>query len=275
MPRDALAFFKGRGLRPSFSYLDVAAEEHALSFTVAKSAGFDILGDVRDALARHLEEGGTLQTFEKRLTPVLQEAGWWGERETVDPKTGKKTRAQLGSPRRLETVFRANMRSARAAGQWGRIQRTKRTHPFLLYQLGPSEEHRPEHAAWNGTILPADDPWWNDHFPPGGWGCKCWVRQLSAAEAKRLGGVTARPRRNEIERVNPRTGKTVRVDRGLDPSWAGNPGRDRARLLAGAADAKLAALAALLPPADREKLRQAEAELLDLLGRMDPGRPPR
>ena len=231
VPEEALEFFRAKDIRPSFSYLDVAAEEHALQFTVAKSAGFDILADVKAALIAHLAEGGTMRAFQRQLTPILQRAGWWGVEEVTDPETGDKRLAQLGSPRRLRTIFRSNMRSARAAGQWERIQRTKRTHPWLLYRVGPSETHRPDHVAWNGTLLPADDPWWRDHFPPNGWGCKCWVRQVSAAEAARLGGQTARPPRHEVEWTNPRTGATQRVDRGLDPSWASNPGIDRARLL--------------------------------------------
>ena len=232
VPAEPLKFFRAKKLRPSFSHLDVAAGEHALAFTVAKSAGFDILADVKQALAEHLAEGGTLRTFEKELTPILQKKGWWGAEEVTDPETGDKRLAQLGSPRRLRTIFRSNMRAARAAGQWERIQRTKRTHPYLLYRLGPSEEHRAQHVEWNGTLLPADDPWWNDHFPPNGWGCKCWLRQVSRAEAERLGGVTPRPPRDEVEWTNPRTEVTMRVDRGLDPAWASNPGRDRERILA-------------------------------------------
>ena len=232
VPKEALEFFKAKNLHPSFSYLDTAGEEHALNFTVAKSTGYDILSDFHGALVEHLEGGGTMRTFEKQLTPVLQKKGWWGEREVTDPETGETVRAQLGSPRRLRTIFRANMRSARAAGQWERIQRTKRTHPFLRYSASSSEERRAEHLGWVGTLLPADDEWWNDHFPPNGWGCKCWVRQVSAAEAGRLGGQTDRPPRDEVEWTNPRTGVTMRVDRGLDPSWASNPGLDRPRLLA-------------------------------------------
>lgn len=170
VPAEALEFFRKKNLHPSFSYLDASAEEHALGFTVAKSAGFDILEDVKAALDKHLENGGTLRTFEKELTPVLKKKGWWGVQGVEDSKTGKTVTAQLGSPRRLKTIFRANMRSARAAGQWARIQRTKATHPSLLYQLGPSREHRDEHVAWNGTLLPVDDEWWDTRYPPNGYG---------------------------------------------------------------------------------------------------------
>ena len=137
---------------------------------MAKSAGFDILQDVQSALKEHLQGGGTLRTFEKELTPILQKKGWWGVEEVEDPETGKKVTAQLGSPRRLRTIFESNMRSARAAGQWQRIQRAKRTHPYIRYGRSASVERREEHAAWEGTLLPADDPWWDTHFPPNGWG---------------------------------------------------------------------------------------------------------
>ena len=255
-PQEALDFFRAKKLRPSFSYLDVAAEEHALGFTVAKSTGFDILADVKQALGEHLAQGGTLRTFGKELTPILQKKGWWGVEEVTDPETGDKRLAQLGSPRRLKTIFRANMRSARAAGQWQRIQRTKRTHPYLLYRLGPSEEHRAQHVEWNGTLLPADDPWWDDHYTPNGWGCQCWIRQVSRAEAERLGGRTARPPRNEVEWTNPRTGKTIKVDRGLDPAWASNPGRDRPRLLAAALAGGIGKLGKLSEELAREEIER-------------------
>ena len=255
-PREALEFFKAKRLRPSFSYLDVAAEEHALAFTVAKSAGFDILADVKSALAEHLEQGKTFESFKRELAPVLQEKGWWGEKDVTDPETGEKRLARLGSPRRLKTIFRANMRSARAAGQWQRIQRAKRTHPYLLYRPSSSRERRDEHRGWVGTLLPADDPWWRDHFPPNGWGCKCWVRQVSAREAARLGGATPRPPRDEVEWTNPRTGQTMAVDRGLDPSWAGNPGIDRPRLLAEELARDVSVLAGASDALAREAVRQ-------------------
>lgn len=141
------------------------------------------------------------------------------------------------------------MRTARAAGQWERIQRTKDTHPSLLYQLGPSKEHRPEHVEWHGLLLHVDDPFWREHFPPNGWGCKCWVRQVSRREAARLekSGITApdprpildaaglptghvdqsrkvpvrteRPTSVYADFKNKRTGVEERVPKGIDPGF--------------------------------------------------------
>ena len=170
VPREALEWFDDRDLRVGFDHRDVWGIEHSYAFTVAKAVQLDILEDLREALREHIEQGKTFESFRREIEPLLQKKGWWGRREVIDPKTGDTVEAQLGSPHRLRTIFRSNIRAARAAGQWARIQRTKRTHPYLLYRLGPSREHREEHVAWNGTLLPADDSWWHDHFPPNGWG---------------------------------------------------------------------------------------------------------
>ena len=231
VPREALAYFRAKDLRPGFDYRDVWGQEHAHAFTVAKAIQLDVLDDLREAASEALAEGKTFRQFSKDLTPTLQKKGWWGKKEQLDPKTGELRTVQLGSPRRLRTIYRSNLRAARAAGQWQRIQRTKDTHPYLLYELGPSERHRPQHVAWAGTLLPADDPWWQTHFTPNGWGCKCRVRQVSKREAQRRGGETTRPPYDPVEWTNTRTGEVQTVDRGLDPAWAGNPGVDRARVL--------------------------------------------
>ena len=227
VPREALDYFRGKGFQPAFSWLDVWREEHAWAFSVAKAVRQDLLVDLRDGVDRALAEGRTFREFSKDLTPILQEQGWWGRKKVRDPKTDKLVEAELGSPRRLKIIYDANLRTARAAGQWERIQRTTATHPYLLYELGPSEQHRPEHVAWAGTLLRADDPWWRTHYPPNGWGCKCRVRQVSRREAERLGGATERPASPPVEWTNKRTGKVHRVPRGIDPGWDYNPGLER------------------------------------------------
>lgn len=170
VPREALDFFDDRDLRPGFDHRDVSGAEHAAAFTVAKAVQLDILEDIRSALRDHLATGQTFASFKRELEPVLRAKGWWGRKAAIDPRTGKRVEAQLGSPARLRTIYRANMRSARAAGQWERVQRTKRLMPYLLYRPSASREPREEHVPWYGTLLPADDPWWHDHFPPNGWG---------------------------------------------------------------------------------------------------------
>jgi uncharacterized protein with gpF-like domain len=226
-PAEALRYLKNKGWKPGFDYRDVWREEHASAFTVAKAMTLDVLGTIRDAVTRALETGRTLQQFKKELRPTLEQLGWWGVQPQLDPKTGETVDVQLGSPRRLETIYRTNLRTAHAAGQWERIEQTQESHPYLIYELGPSKEHRAEHVAWAGTLLPVDDPWWSTHMPPNGWGCKCRVRQVSRGEAAKLGGPTPAPPVEYRDWVNKRTGQVERVPVGIDPGWDVNPGKLR------------------------------------------------
>ena len=272
-PPEASAFLANKGLRPSFHWRDVEPEEHAVAFTVAKAMQADLLEDIRQAVEAALDEGNTFAQFKRELRPVLEAKGWWGRREMVDPRTGEQMLAQLGSPRRLRTIYRANLRAARAAGQWERIERTKEALPYLQYRLGPSERHRPHHEAKEGLILPVDDPFWDAWMPPNGWGCKCWVRQLSPGQAERAGGVNASPDIPTVEVRNKRTGETRRVPEGIDVGWARNPGRLRERAARRVFEDKLEALS---PEVARVALRDiATSWRVQRIARREvPGRAP-
>lgn len=227
IPQEAVDFFDDKVLRPSWSWEDVWAEEHARAFTVAKALETSVLELLQTEVRRALHEGRTIQDFRRELEPRLIEAGWWGRKEVVDQRTGEVLEGQLGSPSRLKLIFDANMRSARSVGVWERAQATKDLRPYFIYELGPSRNHRPEHLALKGLILPVDDPFWDKWLPPNGWGCKCRVRQITEAEARRLGGVGVAP---VIPMVNYRRrtdGAIIQVPQGIDPGWAHNPGKAR------------------------------------------------
>ena len=238
-PPEVARFFRNKGIRDSFSFEDVEPEEHAVAFSVAKATKADVLKDIRTAVQKAIDEGQTLEQFSRDLTPMLQAKGWWGKQLMGDPLTGELQVVRLGSPRRLRTIYNANLRSARAAGQWERIERTKKLLPYLEYRLGPSENHRPAHEAKQGLILPVDDPFWDEWMPPNGWGCKCWVRQITRAEAERR-GVSEAPKVPSNGYENRRTGEIRPVPAGIDPGWDRNPGKLRMqgvqRILAGKID---------------------------------------
>jgi len=239
-PPEASAYFQNRGLNPSFSWEDVEPQEHATAFTVAKAMDLDVLEAIQGSLQEAIDEGIPFQQWRRELTPRLQAMGWWGRAEMTDPLTGEVRDVQLGSPRRLRTIYRANLRTARAAGQWERIQRTKRALPYLVYLLGPSIRHRPTHEAKEGLVLPVDDPFWAQWFPPNGWGCKCHVRQITRREAEGR-GISDSPNIPTRQVFNSRTGELRQIPSGIDPGWETNPGLTRQRhaeqFLAGRLDA--------------------------------------
>lgn len=51
-----------------------------------------------------------------------------------------------------------------------------------LEDLRAVQEIRSSHAALDGLILPADDPFWKDHFPPWEWNCRCQVVGVTQEE---------------------------------------------------------------------------------------------
>jgi len=225
-PAEAVEWFRAKGYQISWGWQDVYAEQHGRAFTVAKAMRMGVLEDIRGAVDHAIAEGATLREFARDLTPRLQAAGWWGGTRMVDPRTGEEKDVQLGSPRRLETIFDTNLRTAYAAGEVERQERTKARRPYLRYVAILDGGTRPEHRAWHGTVLPADDPWWSTHYPPNGWGCRCAVQQLSDADLERYGyqvSSTAPPS-DTYEWRNPRSGEVRQVPGGIDPGFDHNPG---------------------------------------------------
>jgi Phage Mu protein F like protein len=226
-PREVIEYFDGRGLKTSWRWKDFAAHQHALNFTVARTAGFDVLEDIQKAVRQAVVDRIPFDQFQKELTPLLQAKGWWGNRIVTAPN-GEKERVQLGSVRRLQTIYWANTASSHAAGEWARTQATKDVLPFLQYKISLSERRRREHEGWVGITLPVDHPFWRTHYPPNGWHCKCRVEQIGATRASRAPDEKRiAPPLDAQMWTDKRTGKVWRVPKGIDPGWQRNPGVTR------------------------------------------------
>lgn len=229
-PEDALIALRTRLKNPSalFSWLDLFNHEHAHAFTVAKTAGYDVLGDIAKSLDEAISKGETLDTWSKKLTPLLQDKGWWGTGPAFDPETGATVESRLGSTRRLEIIYDTNVRQSYAAGRWLEIERNKADVPYLMYKAVHDARTRKEHKDWDGTCLPAGDDWWKTHYPPNGWNCRCTVVPVSQTMFDRLeksGRIrTAAPPSPTRQFVNNRTGEVTTVPAGIDPGFAYNAG---------------------------------------------------
>lgn len=214
----AVRHIGNKGLRGTFSHWDSLAEEHAIAFTVAKMMDGDLLAETHAAIQDALQSGSDFNAFKNRLKPYLMSRGWWGEQVMGDPLTGEIKKVQLGSHRRLRTIYHTNLHSAYAAGQWQRIQETKAALPYLQYMPSMSEHPRHDHRRYYGLVRPVDDPIWQSIMPPNGYGCLCWVKQLSKARAEKIG--ISEPMTLETEKVvNKRTGEVLNTAKGIDPSF--------------------------------------------------------
>lgn len=230
-PEEAIAFFRQKRYQIGFDWRDVWQQEHQAAFTVAKAMQLDILRDIRAGVDSALADGTTFADFRKSLKPLLVQKGWWGRADMEDPATGEVKNVQLGSTRRLKTIYDTNLRTAHSEGQLERIQASKQSFPYLQYDGNNSEHARLQHAAWDGLVLPVDDPFWQSHMPIKAWGCKCRVIQMTGGMLTRRGlAVSESPQVPEYTYTNKRTGEVQQIPQGVDPAFNYPPGGRRANL---------------------------------------------
>lgn len=190
-PDEAIKLLQSKGLVVSESWRDLWKAAQARAFTVARTAGFDVLGDLRGALTDALEKGQTFESFKKQITPTLQRKGWWGK--AIDPETGEILKTyegtsrpvEYGSPRRLKLIYEQNTQTAFMAGRYKEMTDAVDTHPYWQYVAVLDSRTRPAHRALHGRVFRYDDPVWAVAFPPNGWRCRCRARPLSASRVKR------------------------------------------------------------------------------------------
>lgn len=268
-PASAVQFFQAKGLKPTFAWQDMLAQEHQKAFTVAKMLDLDLLADVQRALDKAIAEGQTFGAFRQQLQPLLEEKGWWGKQPITDPKTGVTSIARLGTPARLQTIYRTNIQASYAVGHWHKVQVNQAAAPLLMYDAVDDHRTRPEHARLDGLLLPVSHPFWKTHAPPNGWNCRCGVIQMTQREARDLLGKSEPDEAPRITRrpwVNPRTGKVHQVPTDLDPGWDYNPGDTQLSELEQMLREKIAALPASLRKAAAKAPAAADPAALAAAG---------
>jgi len=208
-----------------------------------------LLEAIQASLSKSVGGNLTRRDWIKSTEQLLKDAGWWGTKEVTDPRTGELLKTRFNHPR-LQLIFDTNSRQAAAAGQWQRIERNQRTHPYVRYVTAGDDRVRDLHRQWNNVTLPVSDPWWHTHRPPNGWRCRCRVigvtqREYDAGEVlSRPGAETDRnapivrqpmvkqpPPGTTVPWRNPATGELQQVPAGIDPGFdynAGTTGRSKA-----------------------------------------------
>lgn len=185
-PKDAVAFFGAKGNQLAFDYTDVWRGANVHAFAVAKATTAEVLRTIRGEVEKAIGPGQTFEEFKRTLRPRLQELGWWGQAEVLEAETGEITKVQLGSTRRLRTIYQSNVQTAYMAGRYKRLLANAAERPYWRYVAIMDGRTRPAHAALNGRVWRFDDPIWQVIFPPNGWGCRCRVVALTEAEFRAL-----------------------------------------------------------------------------------------
>lgn len=196
---------------PSIDYATVSREAHDTAFVVAGANRTDLVTDIHQVLVRAMRDGSTLERFREDFYAVLDHYGW-------EPDGGRAWRSRV--------IYETNLRASYAAGRYAQLMELRTVRPYWMYNHSDAViTPREQHLAWNKLVLRWDDPWWETHYTPNGWGCQCYVTALNYRDLQRMGKTepdTAPP--DETVRVYYK-GEWMDVPKGIDPGWNYAPGR--------------------------------------------------
>ena len=213
---EQIEFFRSKMQLGTETWTSIWQDEHDRAFVVAGAMRDDLLSDLRGAVDQAIADGTTLATFRRNFDGIVAKHGW-------DCAGARGWRS--------EVIYRTNLKTSYAAGRYRQMKAAVDRRPYWRYRHSDvSERPRREHVAWDGIVLRHDDPWWDTHYTPNGWGCNCYIEALGEGDLERLGKSgpdEAPPIRYRTVTVGARgpNPRTVEVPEGIDPGWAYAPGR--------------------------------------------------
>jgi SPP1 gp7 family putative phage head morphogenesis protein len=185
-----------------FEALTEAEQVHA--FKVAGVAQARQVQEIFDAIDRAIEHGTPLDTFKADVGETLAEA-WGGE----------------DAPR-VESIFRTSTMQAYNEGRDEIFDDPAVREVFVYARFDAVGDSRSCETCdpLDGTILPADDPFWATHKLPLHPSCRCVKTALTAEDAHEA-GVDAKPPKSEPPAEGFGRGEDYEPDlTGFDPSIA-------------------------------------------------------
>ena len=121
-------------------------------------SGLKTFHELNEAFPSLLDENGNRKTFERFLNDVRK----------ID---------ETYNSNYLRAEFNFVQASAEMAAKWERFMQDGDRY-YLQYRTAGDAKVRPAHAEMAGITLPASDPFWEEFYPPNGWGCRCSVVQV-------------------------------------------------------------------------------------------------
>lgn len=134
-------------------YEALTARAKRKAFKVAGVAQLDVVQDTFDAIDDAIANGSDIDDFKAAVGEALESA-WHG---TVENPGW-----------RLETIFRTGVQRAYGEGRYRQATDpdTLEDREYWMFDAVMDDATTDECADCNGTVLPADDPWWDTHVAP-------------------------------------------------------------------------------------------------------------
>lgn len=233
------AFFRQKINLPTAGWRDIEHNAHDRSFVIAGAQKADLIADFRAAVQTAIDGGGGLEAFRKDFDAIVARHGW----------------AHVGSRDwRSRVIYQTNLLTSYSAGRLVQLKQAAADGLWWMYRHSDSVMYpRPLHVAWDKYAMPATATWWSTHYPPNGWGCKCYVVAIHPDRITAKGGRIGPP---PDDGTDPKTGGPA----GIDDGWAYQPGASVADEIGQIVANKSAALA----ERDADVARLYVADMLQL-----------
>jgi|TARA_R110000744_G_scaffold5271_3_gene18625 SPP1 gp7 family putative phage head morphogenesis protein len=218
---EAIDYLRQKVPLPSGAWTDLWQGMHARAFVVAGANTAALVEDFHGAVQAAISEGRSLAQFREDFDRIVAAHGW-----SYNGKRGW----------RSAVIYNTNLRMAQSAGRWGQASRVaarKRAQGetlYIRYLAVLDSRTRPAHRAWHDIILPIDHAFWETHWPPNGWNCRCTIQVLTGRQMRRQ-GLEVTPEDDlpsfgdRPVRIRSADGdRMVTAPTGIDAGFAYNPG---------------------------------------------------
>jgi SPP1 gp7 family putative phage head morphogenesis protein len=126
-----------------------------------------------------LEDVSAMRAVREAIAEIPAGQAWTEARDRVMDAIAEWTEPDA-TRTRAEMVLRMHGFMAYQAAQHEVMARNTDAYPYWQYLSMDDEAVRETHAALHGLILPANHPFWQDHYPPWDYGCRCQVVPVTA-----------------------------------------------------------------------------------------------
>ena len=171
-PNEAAAdYIRGKAVADPTHFGNLPPQLKQRAFTVAGIEQLDALQRIRDAVAK-LPQGASWDEAKKEIAAE------------ISPFVGGDDKAAKA---RADFMLRTHGFQAYAVARHQQQMSVAQDFPYWKYETVGDARVRPGHAALDGKVLRADDPWWKTHYPPWDWGCRCIVIAIDEEDAEEIG----------------------------------------------------------------------------------------
>lgn len=177
--KEAVVFIKNKPAVSRAVFDRLLPELKARAFTVTGIEDATVLQGIRDHIAE-LPAGGNWEDIKEDLV------------ENISPFLAKgdtpedAERAQIAATRRAELLLRLHGFQAYSAAAYQVMDAQRDVFPYWQYKSMNDSKVRDTHAALNGVVLPANAKFWERHYPPFEWGCRCQVVPLMEEDVEEI-----------------------------------------------------------------------------------------